>query len=85
MKILERALERFSIPPESIGAGRLILSGESYLSLENHRGLLEYAPDNICLSRSGGFLRVRGEGLEIAAMETGSVVIKGKILSIELG
>ncbi len=84
MKIIESALERFGLPSEAVGACRLTLTGGRYLSLENHRGLLEYTGESIVLGSSTGSIRIRGEGLSIKAMEKESLVISGRILCIDL-
>ncbi len=84
MKIIENALERFSLPAEAGGAARLCLSGKTRLSLENHRGLLELRDDCAVISSSAGNIRISGEGLSVRAMERGSLVISGNILRIDL-
>ena len=84
MGVIENALERFDIPEEALGACRVILSGQQFASLENHRGLLEYSPETLLLSRRNGVVRVRGEALEIVAMDKRSIVIKGKIFGVDM-
>lgn len=84
MKIVESALERFSLPPEAAGDCRAILSGGNYLSIENHRGLLEYSEEYILVALKKGRIGVRGKGLNLAAMEKEGLIIRGKILGIDV-
>lgn len=84
MKIIESALERLGLPAEAAGACRVTLTGDFHLSVENHRGLLEYTPELISLSCGAGTVKIRGEALELAAMEGESLVIRGKIFGIDL-
>jgi len=84
MKIVDKALERFSLPPELAGEARVILSGARILSVENHRGLLEYSEDYILVAIKGGNMAIRGNRLSLAAMERESLVIRGNITGIDM-
>lgn len=83
-RIVESAAERLALPGELAGMAKLTMTGDGHLLVENHRGLLEYSDDIIRLS--GGRLRylVRGRGLHLLAMDGCSLVIRGKIYSVEL-
>ncbi len=84
MKIVETALERFGLPSEAAGAGRITLTGCGHLSIENLRGLLEYSEDCISVALKKGRVSIRGRELSLSAMEGNSLVIRGKIQSVEL-
>lgn len=84
MKIIESALERLGLPAEAAGICRVTLAGERHLSVENHKGLLEYTPETVVLSKGSGSVRIRGEGLELAAMDGESLIIRGKIFGVDL-
>ena len=84
MGVLEKAVQRMAIPAETVGQCRVLMSGDSYVSIENHKGLLEYSEGSITLSRQGGVIRVQGENLCIGAMDREGIVIKGKILALNL-
>lgn len=85
MKIIEKAMERFALPAEALGHGRLILSGDSHLLIENHRGILEYSEEFILIAMKKGQLSLSGSALSLYAIDSDSIVIGGKIQSIELG
>jgi len=84
MKIIETALERFGLPADAAGAGRIILTGSTHLSIENHRGLLEYSDDCVSVAMKNSRVCIRGRSLSISAMEGDSLIITGKMLSLEL-
>ena len=85
MRIIEKAMERLALPAEALGYGRLILSGDSHLTIENHRGILEYSEDFILIAMKKGQLSVRGNTLSLFAIDSESIVIGGKIQTVELG
>ena len=85
MKIIDKAFERFDLPVEALGYGRIVLSGNSHLMIENHGGVLEYAEDIVVVALKKGRLRVRGSGLCLSAIDGDSIVIGGKIQVMELG
>ena len=84
MGVLEKAVQRVAIPAEALGQCRILISGDGYVSIENHKGLLEYSESCITLSRRGGIIKVQGENLSISAMDREGMVIKGKILALNL-
>ncbi len=84
MGVIEKAMERYALPTEALGACRLILTGGKHLSVENHKGLLEYTEEYIVFGSSKGSIKIRGEGLSIMAMEKESLLISGRILCIDL-
>ena len=83
-KIIDRAAEALGVPGETLGQMKLSLTGESHVLIENHRGLLEYGEEQISVSGGRLCLKVRGEGLSLVAMDGCSLIIKGRILGIDL-
>lgn len=84
MGILDGAAGRLSVPAEAVGACRVIISGDNSVRVENHRGLLEYTPTALTASRRNGIVRVRGEGLEIGAMDSECLIIRGRISAVDM-
>lgn len=83
-KIFQSALEAAGLPAEVAGALKLSLTGDSHLLIENHRGLLEYSLEQVCVSGGRLRARVRGDGLCLVAMDSSSLIIKGKIFGIDM-
>ncbi|MEG1632427.1 MAG: YabP/YqfC family sporulation protein [Oscillospiraceae bacterium] len=80
----EDIAERLELPAEAAGVLKVSLSGKRRVLVENHRGILEYADD--CIEVAGGALRlrIRGDGLEIKAMDRADLLVTGTIFSVEL-
>ncbi|MBQ7459859.1 MAG: YabP/YqfC family sporulation protein [Oscillospiraceae bacterium] len=83
VRALEKAAEVFSLPSEAAGVSRVTITGNSRAHIENHRGLLSYAAEEISVNAGRLILRFRGAGLEIEAMSDLELVIKGEILALE--
>ena len=63
----------------SFGLPRLELEGDRYLLVEGLDTILEYDPGIIRLAAGPLEIGITGQGLEIAAMDRGSVTIRGRI------
>ena len=83
--ILERTAEVFDLPGDLVaGLPRIELIGDRELRMENHRGILAYGTEEIHISGGRLVLRVRGEELELRAMNAGELLITGRIWGLEL-
>lgn len=81
----EEAAYRFDLPTDAAaGLPRITLTGRKRVSVENHRGLLEYSDTRIELN--GGRVRVviTGADLYLRVMDKQAAVITGEIFSVEL-
>ena len=77
--------EKLSLPPEALGEIPLAeLRGCSSLTIENHRGILEYDDERVKVSVKHGAISVTGERLRIVCMSSRSLEIRGRIHSVEL-
>lgn len=68
----------------SFGLPRLELEGDRYLLVEGLDSILEYDPGIIRLAAGPLEIRITGHGLEIAAMDRGSIAICGRIGAVEM-
>ena len=83
--ILEGVAELFDLPADALASlPRLELVGDKELRMENHRGILAYGTEEIHISGGRLVLRVRGEELELRAMNAGELLITGRIRGLEL-
>ena len=84
-KLLERASRQLELPAEIVaGLPRIEVTGTGELSIEPHRGLLEYAQERISIDSSIGAISVTGEGLTIKLMNRERITVTGCVYSIEL-
>ena len=60
----------------------VFLTGDRYLKVEHHRGVLLITPKVIRLLSPLGVLRIEGAGLAAASMDRDSLIIEGKVRSV---
>ncbi len=83
--ILGRATALFDLPQDTVaGVPRVALIGLEELRVENHRGILAYETQEICVSGGGYIIRVVGENLDLRAMTGAELLITGRISAITL-
>jgi len=83
-KWIDEISERFDIPASALGrASKVTISGSWSVLVENHRGLLDYSEDTVLLACGAKSVRVRGEGLELRAMDKRSVYVTGTIFGVD--
>jgi len=74
----------FELPEEVILDFPLImLVGPKKLFLENHKGITLYQKDLINIKIDSGFLKIKGNDLEINEIESNKIYISGYISGIE--
>ncbi len=82
--LLARTAQMFDVPGEAVGLPRVEITGRRELRMENHKGILAYGTEEIMISGGRLVVRVRGDGLELGAMNADELLITGTILSVEL-
>ena len=60
------------------------LAGDHRVLIENHRGVVEYGTESICVKVKYGLLCVRGSDMELAKMTKDQLVIAGKIETVTI-
>ena len=83
--LMERASQALDLPADLLaGLPRLELIGDCQLRMENHKGILSYGTEEICVSAGARVVRVRGEGLDLKAMTGAELLIRGRIACVSL-
>ena len=83
--ILERTAQVFDLPGDVVaGLPRIELTGNRELRMENLKGILAYGTEEIHVSGGKLVVKVRGDGLELRAMNASELLITGTILGVEL-
>lgn len=76
--------ERFELPAEAMaGVARLTITGARRAVIEDHKGLLALGEDLVAVDGGRVTIRLRGEGLQLRAMDKKELVITGEIFSAE--
>lgn len=63
---------------------RLTLIGNMFLSIENHRGLIEYAPEKIRAAVPTGVIDVQGQKLVVRQISTMEIYVVGQVERITI-
>lgn len=63
---------------------KITLIGKTQLTIENHRGIIEYIPERIRINTSIGILRICGKEMVINSIMTEFIVISGVITNMEI-
>ncbi len=61
---------------------RLTLIGSLQLIVENHHGLLAFAPTRVVIGTRDGCIVVEGRDLGLAAVREGEIVVRGCVTGI---
>ena len=77
-RVLDIQSESFSKAP------RITLSGSERVLIEGHHGLLEYGAEQVTAARAGGRIQIKGEGLNLEAMNERELLVSGRIWAVEL-
>ena len=73
----------FDLPPEVIlDVPRVILVGNLHLTVENHRGIIEYSPTKVVIGVGEGQVEVTGEGLTISHVYRHEVAVVGRVAGV---
>lgn len=81
---LERTAQAFDLPGDVVGLPKVELTGRHEVRMENHRGILAYGEEEILISGGKLIFKVRGDGLELKAMNAGELLITGTVISVEV-
>ena len=83
-KWIDEVSERFDIPLNALGkAAKVTIFGSRSVLVENHRGLLDYSDETVLLFCGTMNVRIRGEGLELRAMDKVSIYVTGTIFGVD--
>lgn len=82
---MQRLAEEFDLSLEPLPSIPLVeLSGDRRVLIENHKGIIQYGRDKICIKLKFGHVAICGGDMEIAQMTSSQLVICGRIDSISL-
>lgn len=83
-KWIDEISERFDIPLNTAaGAPKVTIGGNTSVLVENHRGLIEYSRSVVALDCGAVTVRVRGEDLELRAMDRRAIYVTGTIFGVD--
>lgn len=82
--IKENVSDALEIPKDILlDLPRITLIGNLQVSIENHKGIIEYSNEYIRVKIKDGVIKVSGMDLVIKTIITEEIIITGKIASID--
>lgn len=82
---MEKLAAAMELPGEAAAGLPVVrLVGDGQVVMENHRGLLSYGKEEICVSGGRLIVKLKGDGLELKAMNGRELRITGHITGVEL-
>ena len=83
--LLEKTAQALDLPADVLaGLPRVELIGDREVRMENHRGILSYAEEEIHVSAGGFVIKIVGEALKLRAMTGLELLVTGRIRGVEL-
>lgn len=83
--LLEKTAQMFELPADVVaGVPRIEIVGDAEFRMENHKGILSCAEDEIHISGGIYLVKVSGQELEVRTMTGLELLVTGKITGVEL-
>ena len=86
LRKLRRELSEFlELPLDvSMDLPKVTIVGDLGVLIQNHRGLITYAPDRIVVGVGKGQIAIAGKSLEIEEVSREDMIVRGSILSVRM-
>lgn len=76
--------DAFELPKEiTLNLPKISIIGNIQMIVENHKGIIEYAPERIRINSSIGVIRIEGEGMNLRNIASDDIIVTGTIKKIE--
>ncbi|ADH60693.1 sporulation protein YqfC [Thermoanaerobacter mathranii subsp. mathranii str. A3] len=63
---------------------KVTLIGKNHVTIENHKGIIEYIPERIRVNTTIGVVRILGKKMIVNSIMTEVITISGEITNIEI-
>ncbi|MGI6036726.1 MAG: sporulation protein YqfC [Limnochordia bacterium] len=81
--LLFRLTEALELPKDvALDLPRTTIMGDLQLAVENHKGIVEYSPEEIRIAFHEGQMVICGEGLTLTTLYREEIIIDGRINAI---
>ncbi|MGE5633219.1 MAG: sporulation protein YqfC [Caulobacteraceae bacterium] len=82
-KIREKLSNAFELPKDIVlDVSKVIIIGTSQVTIENHKGIIEYNEELIRVNTGSGIMKLCGKNLSIKQIFQEEITITGEILSV---
>ena len=76
-------VQTFDLPAELVfDLARLTVVVPLQVTVENHRGLVQFAPERVVVATASGRIAVTGKDLRIDAVRQGEIIITGELAGL---
>ncbi|MDI3281238.1 MAG: sporulation protein YqfC [Bacillota bacterium] len=83
--ISRRLVDALELPRDiALDLPKVTLVGNLQVFVENHRGIIEYRPDEVRINSSRGEIVIAGSRLAIGTISRAEVVVEGRISGVAL-
>ncbi len=83
-KIREKLSNTFELPKDIVlDVSKVIIIGTEQVTVENHKGIVEYSEELIRINTDSGIIKVSGRKLTIKTILQEEITITGEITNIE--
>ncbi|MBX6377065.1 MAG: sporulation protein YqfC [Clostridia bacterium] len=83
-RLLASLAEGLELPRDAVlDLPRITVIGDLEVTVENHRGLVRYAPEEVLVGVGKGRLRITGRDLSIALIHDEALRVVGRIAAIQ--
>lgn len=84
--VVQSVLRAVDFPRELwTGAPVIEITGDAEATVIHHRGIIAYAPEELCVASSLGCVRIRGRDLRLGRMNRERILIYGKVSRVDVG
>lgn len=83
-KIREKISNAFELPKDIVlDVSKVVIIGTEQITVENHKGIVEYSEELIRINTGNGIMKLCGKGLTIKTILQEEITISGELTSIE--
>lgn len=83
MSLRERVAGMLDLPKDVLfDLPRVTVLGALQVTVENHKGIMQYSPDSVLIAMNGGRIQIRGRDLVIGVIHEEELTVTGEIESI---
>lgn len=83
-KIREKLSDTFELPKDIVlDVSKIVIIGTGQITVENHKGLIEYSEELIRINTGSGIMKLCGRNLIIKNIIQEEITITGEITNIE--
>lgn len=79
-RLAEKATHMLELPAEvTLDLPKIILTGNANMTIENHKGIVEYRPDRVRIATAIGLLVLDGKNLSVTDVGKEVILVLGEV------